>query len=321
LLPAVQAAREAARRSQCANNLKQHALAAHNFHDVYLRFAPGNSGPMPIGQPNTNTAGNFQSLSSHAYQLPYMEQTPAHALVTTNWDIDLTAPWWGSSGSTVASSKMKGKPYVCPSTNAEEGDKGAVILNLWHNTSLNQITMTLFYYPSTDPVWPTVADMGKTNYLGVAGYWGNFPGNLLMGAPNSVNAPSGTPFKNYEGVYGNRSKTRISEVTDGTSNTLLVGENIGGKSALTPGGKPTKRDFNFTWMGCGYLITSQGLKDPATGQPARNWFNFSSEHPGIVQFATADGAVKKISVNINLLTFIHLSSIHDGFTTDTNDLN
>jgi prepilin-type N-terminal cleavage/methylation domain-containing protein len=319
LLPAVQAARESARRTQCANNLKQHAIAAHNFHDTYLRFAPGVNGFLPMDSPTT-LAGNFQELGMHAYQLPFMEQKPAYDLVNTNWDIEVTGPWWGSSGPSQSAAFMKAGPYVCPSTNAEEGAGWTTaFLVLRYTTS--QIILSAFGNPPTTNPYPR---FGKTNYLGVAGYWGNFPPNIGMAAPNALGAPSGTPFARYQGIYGSRSRTRIAEVTDGTSNTFLVGECIGGKTATTTGGKKILRDMNFAWMGSGFMITSQGLLEPAgspqAGQPARNWFNFSSEHPGIVQFAMADGAVKKVSVNIDFLTFIHISAMQEGMTTNMDSL-
>jgi Tfp pilus assembly protein PilE len=312
LLPAVQAARESARRSQCSNNLKQHALAAHNFHDTYLRFAPGNAGPIPITSWNPPTP--YQCLSMHAYQLPYMEQSPAHQLITTNFDVDAKGLWWGSSGSTVSASFMKGKAYVCPSTDAEAGTGwSTAMLNLGLTPS--QLRLDAW---GTTPTNPTYMQMGKTNYLGCAGYWGNFPPNIGMGAPNPLNEPSGTSFARFEGIFGNRSRTRMAEVTDGTSNTFLIGECIGGKIPLSPGGKPVQRDLNFAWMGCGFMITSQGLTQ--NGAPARNWYNFSSEHPGIVQFAMADGSVKKVPLTIDYLLFIRISAMHDGIPVDTSNL-
>src|SRR5262245_43616987 len=86
LLPAVQSAREAARRMHCANNLKQLALSAHSFHDVYLRMPPGGLGPNPnftTGQYNT-MLGSHQHLGTLAHLLPYVEQSNVHALIQTD---------------------------------------------------------------------------------------------------------------------------------------------------------------------------------------------------------------------------------------------
>src|SRR6266581_4932548 len=74
LLPAVQAAREASRRTACSNNLKQIGLAAQNFHDIYSRFPPGQVGPPASDGVTIRTQLlSHQGLSSLPYLLPYME--------------------------------------------------------------------------------------------------------------------------------------------------------------------------------------------------------------------------------------------------------
>jgi prepilin-type N-terminal cleavage/methylation domain-containing protein len=86
LLPAVQAAREAARRSQCSNNLKQFALAAHNYHDVYKTF-PRHTYP-PVGY------GTWQGYSVHTMLLPYIEQTAVYDLILFEDQV-----WYGNPAS------------------------------------------------------------------------------------------------------------------------------------------------------------------------------------------------------------------------------
>src|SRR6188508_2541824 len=86
LLPAVQSARESARRMQCANNLKQLGLAAHGFHDINNRFPPGTLGPTPIYSRTqfSSTAGGHQLLGTLAHLLPYMEQINVYSLINTD---------------------------------------------------------------------------------------------------------------------------------------------------------------------------------------------------------------------------------------------
>src|SRR4029453_896639 len=122
LLPAVQAARESARRSQCSNNLKQVALAAHNFHDVRLRFPAGIlAPPSPAGWSSTT----HQGIGPLAAMLPYLEQTPTRDMIIRKIeaeDIELgwfqPAPINFTTNPNLAASRTKINTLLCPSTDA-----------------------------------------------------------------------------------------------------------------------------------------------------------------------------------------------------------
>jgi len=116
LLPAVQAAREAARRMQCSNNLKQLGLALHNYHDTYKTF-PASPGAPTSETPSGRYQQNWLAWSGLARLLPYVEQGPLHDRIDWNyrWDSDQG----GSVNNTVvARARIPG--YVCPSDPAAD---------------------------------------------------------------------------------------------------------------------------------------------------------------------------------------------------------
>lgn len=308
LLPAVQSAREASRRTSCANNLKQLGVAALNFENSYSRLPPGHLAPLPHLNYKSQ-AGSHQLLGTIVHCLPYMEQQNIYSLILTNPDPDVISTFWGSNSSTVAASKTRIKTLACPSTDiyappnnigsamglyADPGQAGTIV-NIW---------------TSTDASWGTFLAMGKTNYLGVAGFLGDVAGFGFSTADaqtlnvTPVGSANPTLTTEYQGVFVTRSKTRLANVTDGTSNTMMFGENLGGKLN-------GKVDIAFTWMGCAHLTSHSGLIDPATGKPGRAWNFFSSEHPGIVQFVFVDGSVHRLNSNADKANFIRLSGMKD----------
>jgi Protein of unknown function (DUF1559) len=94
------------------------------------------------------------------------------------------------------------------------------------------------------------------------------------GAPGSV-------WNRWEGIFYNRSRTALTDISDGTSTTLLFGEHIG---AMSSG----KRISAGTWVGYGATGTGQGLRGPSNAGSTM----FASRHPAVVQFCFADGSVK-----------------------------
>jgi len=132
--------------------------------------------------------------------------------------------------------------------------------------------------------------MGKTNYAGVAGALGK-EGEV---STNSAADGPGVNLGVYEGIFNNRSKTTLEAVTaaDGTSNTLMFGEGLGGNAVGT-------RDWIWSWMGIGSVPTKFGLA-PGGGQNQSvngHTLCFSSRHIGIVQFAFGDGSVRGLRIN------------------------
>ena len=278
LLPAVQAARESARRTQCINNIKQLALAAHNHHDTFGYFPAGNLATNPL-LPGMDTS-NDQGISAIASLLPFIEQNAAYQMITRNTRYDSHgAAWWGDTSTTNAS-RMKTKMLVCPSTDPYKHQTDYSVL-LMYPINIDATGIIYNVFTTSDPGG---RDLGRSNYFGCGGYGADVPG-----------------YDIYKGPFYNRSNTKFKDITDGTSNTLFFGEAIGGKT----GDSNSTRQFGYSWMGVGYLANFMGLG-------RKTFSSFSSEHPNVVQHALADGSVRSVQVNVDRLMYFYAAGMGEG---------
>jgi prepilin-type N-terminal cleavage/methylation domain-containing protein/prepilin-type processing-associated H-X9-DG protein len=227
LLPAVQKVREAAARSTCQNNLKQLALACHNYEGTYGYLPPGHS-------PN--------AFGPIVYLLPYIEQDTVYRQLSVN----ASPVWWGS-GTNFALAKTKIKTLLCPSSPLGDGSSAtqATILIAYGNRGID---FTPNYGGTANnhvgfPA-PDAALLGKTNYLGVAGDWRFGDG--------------------YKGAFYYNSKNTIVGISDGSSNTMLFGEVCGGK--FGPSSPPTYH-FAWTCSSLytAFGIAADGASDNSAG--------------------------------------------------------
>jgi prepilin-type N-terminal cleavage/methylation domain-containing protein/prepilin-type processing-associated H-X9-DG protein len=282
LLPAVQKVREAAARMSCQNNLKQLGIGAHNYHSANGVLPPGYLGPVPnvhyvaSGSSNGAILG-VQNYSVLVFLLPYIEQDNIYKqLRDVNANIVGPAWWTRNPEWTLAHSKIK--MFLCPSdpvesTTSLSAGPGALLHTYAPDgipTGPHGNGIVIFYFGGY------TGGLGKTNYIGVAGSVG-----LDAVTSSPVDGP-GANHTLYMGVFYNRSKVALTYITDGTSNTLMFGEGLGG-SAVPP------RDLAWSWMGCGAGMAKFGMPTPAT------WSNFNSMHTGnIVNFCFADGSVRPV---------------------------
>jgi prepilin-type N-terminal cleavage/methylation domain-containing protein len=297
LLPAVQAARESARRSQCSNHLKQIGLAAHNVQNRDGRLPPGYLGDLKPGE----NWGFAQQTGHLPFLLPELEQTNVYASMDADkasygnvslFDLARTGDYWFWRDNAWDMAKTKIPEFRCPTDGDKEPKIGmAVGLHTWYAGG-GMGMLTTYYFDWTEPY---AREPARTNYLAVAGGMGQ----IGYGG-----------WDRWQGIYTRRSKNGFWSIKDGSSNTLMFGEVVGGKA-----GQP---DFHYSWMGCGGMPTAWGLGQYADANGDMydgNRFQFGSYHPGVVQFCLGDGSVHPIKTQIDRVVFMALSGIAEGRTT------
>ncbi|WP_050986151.1 DUF1559 domain-containing protein [Schlesneria paludicola] len=268
LLPAVQQAREAARRTQCRNNQKQIGLALHNYHDIYNTLPPGVV--HKVGNQNVAALGSY---GWGTFLLPQLEQANLFNAMQTN-GVDLDQLLRNTANPDAQSLTKKTMPfYRCPSDTAPD-------LN-----SKREWDTPYSAFFGNQPVY-----LATANYVGVSGSRWSTPENWIVSSQD--------PF----GTFWGDSAVKFRDITDGLSNTFIVGERDWqlGWAANWVGQR------NYTGTGIwgsrqNLAILNVKINDPVlqpNGNPAVSR-GFSSRHSGGANFLFADGRVQFISENID----------------------
>ncbi len=272
LLPAVQAAREAARRIQCSNHFKQAGVALHTYHDTHKCFPPG-----WMHAENGCGPGRFEGFGWSAFTLPYLEQNDIYDNLIFDVSIarfkDEPNGRRNAGGATVST-------YLCPS------DPQSDLRILWTS------------------VWSSPdgqGQFGRTNMAGVADSveWRCF------------GAGGRFPDADANGILRGWDTTAIRDVSDGTSHTLLVGEITGSHAGTYEGWIWASTNILDASGGINGANSIPGGDEwePFTWQKR---YPFSSYHPGGCQFGLADGSSHFISENIDQVTLERLAARDDG---------
>jgi type II secretory pathway pseudopilin PulG len=282
LLPAVQTAREAARRMQCGNHVRQLCLATQNYHDVNNAF--------PSGAPRGNCG---YKMGWVVRVFPYMEQGPRYDSFSadlwrvTPWRFD-TSPHFGADPKFTSTINT----LVCPSTELKKSNH---------------------YVNAT---FPWITDQSPLHYRGVAGAYN---------VDQIVGNWSAHTIYTTSGIFYPVAFTRIAEIQDGTSNTMLVGEYSTAAGLPTGVGKPTTSwgaiqpwtwghyqyttcfgDDNAGWL----MIDHKMLQYPINykGTFLTNNAPFRSNHPNACTFGMADGSVQLLSQTMSMNVYYALAT-------------
>ena len=209
LLPAVQQVREAARRTQCANNLRQNVLAMHNYESAHGQFPPGKNDdgtgnkrtPRPV-IPEPGNPNDGQPYAWGTFLLPFIEQnslSDPFKVATSNWNADAMASL-APSGMPVVSNIIPS--FICPSDASPDGDFN----RSWTYASVESAGLA-----------------SKANYVPVAGVLD--PQNSAgLGEILQLNLPSYENSAFQWGMFGNNSRTKFGDIRDGSSNVIAMGE-------------------------------------------------------------------------------------------------
>ena len=301
LLPAISATREAARRTQCSNNLKQIGIALHDYHAARSRFPSGYEADL-------ESTSDGRAWGWGTSLLPFLEQGALFdQLNPSARSIDDVA--FSSEGLDLLQQPLG--IYLCPSDTGGEQSHRFRFLDVSRNQARNR-WLSPHISTGDDPAGGTLGWLAKSNYVGSLGNnwqprqndWeeDNFAGN---------------------GLFGRNSDVKISAVTDGTSNTIAVGErSYRNYAAVWVGVNSWQRSGfadNQMVLGTAFYPLNDEPVDSNIGSDGRGSANFSSFHPGGANFLFADGSVHFISDAVNTQpqtesVFYKLAQRNDGGT-------
>jgi prepilin-type N-terminal cleavage/methylation domain-containing protein len=315
LLPAVQMARESARRAQCTNNLKQIGIAIHGYHDVNKRLMFG-KGPSFLW-----VAPVYARWSQHAMLLPYLEQQNLYLSLDFRWPpatpgmagvINFMPPYSNANGINNVGCTVQVPGFLCPSDGT-----------------------------SPDPSWP-----GQNNYVANQGSW--LCDRLDESDPNAILAPNEV----QSGIFGYLSRTPFADILDGLSNTAFFSEKLRGNGNPNPRSDlfiipyGSAQSLQATWTTCSSIapatatpLTSKwgyswcmgencctqynhvaapnqyscgGIGFPGTMSNMPMQVSPSSNHPNGVNVCMGDGTVRFVNDGIDLLTWRALGTRRNG---------
>ena len=313
LLPAVQSAREAARRAQCTNNLKQIGLALHNYHSSVGTFPMGNTianayySPMP-------SPTSWGTFSAHALMLPYMEQTPLYNSCNFSWNI------WYADGAPINSTvwNTKVNSFLCPS----DSKAGQVSLNSYYGSfgtgtdPWSSDTNGIFAPENNAYPIASVEDGTSNTIAFVEGLVGDFNNLRIPWRQYVSGVPGGTPPP----------ADVINDARNNLPAIMQLAQNCVSAIATNPG---SNNDRGYRWQtGSPGLSLTNIIITPNAQQyqfSGCRWdcgagcgVDFghlhvpSSNHPGGVNVLFADGSVRFVKSSISQPTWMALGSKNGG---------
>ena len=315
LLPAVQQVREAARRIDCSNKMRQLALAMHNYQSSFERFPPGiSSRNLSLNYSGNSGFSNAEAVAdsaifSHGMNwgsiiLPQIELENQYDPLFRLSDRFNAPRWWEGGGGTDHAQTVHAL-FQCPSD--EMGEINTVRAN----------------------------SHAKSNYVGILGNRLSRDLNQVTNLNQISSTQSGGVSTNVErfalefpGILFVNSETSFNDIRDGASNTFLLSERDGAFMGIDPGGASRTRGAS-TWCGANRSGWMNQCLAPTTSDPnhtinsavvgnSERWYAVSSQHPGGANFARGDGSTEFIADTISGEIYEALGTKNGGEIANSN---
>jgi prepilin-type N-terminal cleavage/methylation domain-containing protein len=325
LLPAVQAAREASRRMSCGNNLKQLGLACHTYAGTFKESLPWNNDLGNATAPG-NPTSRWRQLSWIVSALPFMEQQPLFDQMNNPINYDNGS---GNMRESLDRIRVDLRETVLETVICPSNDQEPIRINqrsgYRHGGGITAACTD--YSGNMGHIWGGWKDCGAVPEFtaeALATHNRMFQRGWEPGTP-WVNGEALNEQTRINGVFRYHGSVRLQDITDGTSNTLLVFEDMhwhGGNSQQEPHSKVSTDDA--AWMSGFGAINS--MRNPINnknkawlqGRGDRRCHGWSSLHPNGAQGALCDGSVRFFTENIDNVARYAVGVRNDGFAVDAN---
>jgi prepilin-type N-terminal cleavage/methylation domain-containing protein/prepilin-type processing-associated H-X9-DG protein len=294
IMPAVQAARESANRAKCQNNLKQLGLAAQEYHDAYNSFPSG----WYCQAPMTDINGNQILIDPNcvAPNSPYQQYQWSGMiglflkLEQGNLYNEINFFFFDHSVQNSTSVRRSVDAFTCPSN---------------RRTNLNNpVTVTTFPGSGTATVrW------------GTSDYRGNMAAGMIIPPDATGNCQTLDPTNVFCNIYDNgvmfqNSQINMADITDGTTNTMLIGETIDPFTGFWPAATSSTIRTNI----------DRTINRPITVNGQNFYTYWMSKHPNQVNFVKCDGSVAPVTNQINKLVLIKLMTRNGGESLSSDEI-
>ncbi|MBX3443762.1 MAG: DUF1559 domain-containing protein [Planctomyces sp.] len=328
LLPAVQRARESARRTQCSNHLKQIGLALHNYHDTHNVFPPGQIAnlfrvdtigryvdpieakflvPVQVNQQNLYNGPSYHGTSWMLHILPGLDQGALY----NYWNFNLNVRTMGEIGAFTTDFGIVFPPrtelpfFYCPTRRG----------NMLAGGVYSQAERVHETWNQGGNDYAACSGSGLTfNDIDRQTYWlrpAELQATIVI---NNITNQAISPFTQHQwrvGMFGVNSSTRMGDVSDGTSNTMMVAERRLFDNRVAANVNVLRSSDGWAYGGPATMFSARTA--PHTG---RHFDEADSSHDGMLHVLMADGSVRKVSVNIDLRTWENLGNMANGTPVD-----